>query len=201
MQRIFLTVMLTIGLIGAAHAAGDATAGKAKAGACAACHGADGNSPAPNFPKLAGQGERYLLKQMQEIKAGSRAAPLMAGQLDNQSEQDMADIAAYFSAQKGTVGAAKADLVKMGEELYRAGSKRKNAAACGACHSPTGQGNALAGFPRLSGQHAEYTAAQLQAFRSGTRNNDAERIMRDNAELLSDAEIEAVASYISGLHP
>ncbi len=201
MQRIFLTVMLTIGLIGAAHAAGDATAGKAKAGACAACHGADGNSPAPNFPKLAGQGERYLLKQMQEIKAGSRAAPLMAGQLDNQSEQDMADIAAYFSAQKGTVGAAKADLVKMGEELYRAGSKRKNAAACGACHSPTGQGNALAGFPSLSGQHAEYTAAQLQAFRSGTRNNDAERVMRDNAELLSDAEIEAVASYISGLHP
>lgn len=201
MQRIFLTVMLTIGLIGAAHAAGDATAGKAKAGACAACHGADGNSPAPNFPKLAGQGERYLLKQMQEIKSGSRAAPLMAGQLDSQSEQDMADIAAYFSAQKGTVGAAKADLVKMGEELYRAGSKRKNAAACGACHSPTGQGNALAGFPRLSGQHAEYTAAQLQAFRSGTRNNDAERIMRDNAELLSDAEIEAVASYISGLHP
>lgn len=193
--------MLTFGLIGAAHAAGDATAGKAKAEACAACHGADGNSPAPNFPKLAGQGERYLLKQMQEIKSGSRAAPLMAGQLDNQSEQDMADIAAYFSAQKGTVGAAKADLVKMGEELYRAGSKRKNAAACGACHSPTGQGNALAGFPRLSGQHAEYTAAQLQAFRSGTRNNDAERIMRDNAELLSDAEIEAVASYISGLHP
>lgn len=201
MQRLFLTAVLTIGLIGSVQAAGDATAGQAKAAACAACHGADGNSAAPNFPKLAGQGERYLLKQMQEIKSGARAAPLMAGQLDNLSEQEMADIAAYFAAQKGTVGAAKADLVKLGEELYRAGSKRKSAAACSACHSPTGQGNDLAGFPSLFGQHAQYTAAQLQAFRNGTRSNDAERIMRDNTELLSDAEIEAVASYISGLHP
>ena len=201
MQRLFLTAVLTIGLIGSVQAAGDATAGQAKAAACAACHGADGNSAAPNFPNLAGQGERYLLKQMHEIKSGARAAPLMAGQLDNLSEQEMADIAAYFAAQKGTVGAAKADLVKQGEELYRAGSKRKNAAACSACHSPTGQGNDLAGFPSLSGQHAQYTAAQLQAFRNDTRSNDAERIMRDNAELLSDAEIEAVASYISGLHP
>jgi len=201
MQRLFLTAVLTIGLIGSAQAAGDATAGQAKAAACAACHGADGNSAAPNFPKLAGQGERYLLKQMHEIKSGARAAPLMAGQLDNMSEQEMADIAAYFASQKGTVGAAKADLVKLGEELYRAGSKRKSAAACSACHSPTGQGNDLAGFPSLSGQHAQYTAAQLQAFRNGTRSNDAERIMRDNAELLSDVEIEAVASYISGLHP
>ena len=177
-----------------------------KTAVCAACHGADGNSAAPAFPKLAGQNERYLIKQMNDIKEGARPVPTMAGQLDNMSEQDIADIAAYFASQTVSVGQTKAELLELGAKVYRAGVAERGVAACIACHSPTGQGNSAAGFPALGGQHADYIVAQLHAFKRGVefedgRNNDGDtKVMRDIAFGMSDKEIDAVASYISGLH-
>ena len=184
-----------------ALAAGDPAAGQTKTAICGACHGADGNSPAGMFPKLAGQHERYLFKQMQDIKAGVRPVPTMAGQLDALSDQDLQDIAAFYASQASTMGAAEEKLVALGEQVYRAGIREKGVAACTACHSPTGAGNGPARFPKLSGQHAEYIATALRAFRNDERINDGDtRIMRDVANRLSDKELDAVASYASGLH-
>ncbi len=182
-------------------AAGNADAGKSKTVACGACHGADGNSLAPAFPKLAGQHPDYLLKQLKDIKSGARSVPAMTGQLDALNDQDFEDIAAYYASQKATLGTAKEELVELGERVYRAGIRDKGVAACTACHSPIGAGNAAAGFSSLSGQHAYYIAASLRAFRNEERTNDGDtRIMRDVANRLSDKEIDAVASYASGLH-
>ncbi|MCJ8169520.1 c-type cytochrome [Atopomonas sediminilitoris] len=202
MNKVLATLLLGLGLTGAAHAAGDATAGQAKAAVCGACHGADGNSAAPNFPKLAGQGERYLIKQMQDVKEGRRAIVEMTGLLDNLSEQDFADIAAYFASQNGSIGAADPALVKRGEEIFRGGNLETGLPACTGCHAPNGVGNAPAGFPKLNGQHAAYTAKQLTDFREGDRNNDAgdAGIMRTIAAKLSNKDIAAVSSYIQGLH-
>ncbi len=185
--------------------AGDAAAGKNKAATCGACHGADGNSAVPTFPKLAGQGEKYLFKQMKDIRDGARQVPTMAGQVDNKSDQDLADIAAFYAAQPRSGGQTDPDLLALGEKVYRSGVMERNVAACTACHSPNGKGNAPAGFPALAGQHAEYTAAQLRAYRQGYedpagRTNDGDsKIMRMTAFGLSDMEIEAVASYVAGL--
>jgi cytochrome c553 len=199
-KRIAL-VVAACALAGNVLAAGSAEAGKAKSVACAACHGADGNSLVPTFPKLAGQHESYLLKQLKDIKSGARSVPTMAGQLDAMSEQDLADIAAFYAAQAATQGMAKEALVELGESVYRAGIREKGVAACTACHSPTGAGNGPAKYPMLSGQHADYIAAQLRAFRNDERTNDGDtRIMRDVASRLSDRELDAVASYASGLH-
>ena len=184
---------------------GDAAAGKDKSVACGACHGADGNSAAPTFPKLAGQGQRYLVKQMKDIRDGARPVPTMAGQLDGKSDQDLADIAAFYASQGSSGGQTSPELLALGEKVYRSGVAERNVAACTACHSPTGQGNAPAGFPALAGQHAEYIATQLRAYRKGQedpsgRTNDGDsRIMRTTAFGLSDGEIDAVASYIAGL--
>ena len=199
-KRIAL-VVAACALAGNVLAAGNAEAGKAKSVACGACHGADGNSLAPTFPKLAGQHESYLLKQLKDIKSGARSVPTMAGQLDAMSEQDLADMAAFYAVQPATPGVAKEELVELGESVYRAGIREKGVAACTACHSPTGVGNGPAKYPRLSGQHADYIAAQLRAFRNDERTNDGDtRIMRDVASRLSDKELDAVASYASGLH-
>jgi cytochrome c553 len=185
---------------------GDAAAGKSQTAVCGACHGADGNSMVPTFPKLAGQGEKYLLKQLKDIRDGSRPIPTMAGQLDGKSNQDLADIAAYFASQTSTGGQTKPELMALGEKIYRSGIPDRHVAACTACHSPSGKGNAPAGFPALSGQHAEYIAAQLIAYRKGYedatgRTNDGDtKIMRTTAFGLSDMEIEAVSSYASGLY-
>jgi cytochrome c553 len=185
---------------------GDAAAGKNQAVACGACHGPDGNSAVPSFPKVAGQGESYLLKQMQDIRDGARPVPTMAGQLDGKSDQDLADIAAFYAGQASTGGQTEPDLLALGEKVYRSGIPDRRVAACTACHSPTGSGNAPAGYPALAGQHAEYIAAQLRAYRKGYeddsgRTNDGDtKIMRSTAFGLSDMEIEAVASYASGLH-
>ena len=168
---------------------------------CAACHGADGNSVVPNFPKLAGQGQKYLLKQMHDVKEGKRVIVEMTGILDAFSDQDLENLAAYFSVQTPTGGQAKKDLVSAGETLYRGGNPATKIAACAACHGPSGKGIELAGFPMLAGQHADYIAAQLKMFRTGKRANDGDtRMMRSVAALLSDKEIEAVSSYISGLN-
>ena len=184
----------------AALAQGDAQAGQTKATVCAACHGATGNdSPLPNMPKIGGQGERYLFKQLQEIKAGIRPVPTMQGIVAPMSEQDLADVAAFFSSQpapQGAVDPAKRDL---GERLYRAGNASIGVAACSACHAPNGKGNHAAGYPALSGQDAAYSELQLKAFRAGERANDEAEVLRATAARLNDAEISALASYISGL--
>jgi len=196
---------VSFGFINAASAAGDAAAGKDMIAVCAACHGADGNSAVPTFPKLAGQGEKYLLKQLQDIRDGARPIPTMAGQLDGKSDQNLADIAAFYAAQARSGGQTDPALLALGEKVYRSGVAERNVAACTACHSPTGKGNAPAGFPALAGQHAEYTATQLRAYRKGYeddtgRTNDGEaKIMRTTAFGLSDGEIEAVSSYVAGL--
>lgn len=208
MKKVLLASVIALGVMSqAAMAAGDAAAGKAKATACGACHGPDGNSAAPTFPKLAGQGERYLIKQIQDIKSGARSVPAMAGLLDNLGAQDIADIAAYFASQNGSVNQAKKDLVAKGEQIYRAGLKDRGIPACTACHSPSGNGNAPAGFPRLGGQHADYVVAQLKGYRAAAdgdaagRSNDGDtKPMRTVAAHLTDSEIAAVANYVSGLH-
>ncbi|UUD62536.1 cytochrome c4 [Pseudomonas seleniipraecipitans] len=201
MNKIIVSLLLCLGLIGAVQAAGDPAAGQAKTIVCGACHGVDGNSPVANFPKLAGQGERYLLKQMQDIKAGARPVVEMTGMLDPLSDQDMADIAAYYAAQKTIVGAADPKLVERGEDLFRGGKLAEGMPACIGCHSPDGSGIATAGYPHLGGQHADYTAKQLTAFREGERSNDGDSmIMRDIAAKLSNKDIEALSAYIQGLH-
>ncbi|MFK8019021.1 MAG: cytochrome c [Pseudomonadales bacterium] len=194
-----LLLALVSSVIAMHSIAGDAEAGKALSAPCAACHGGDGNSAVPNWPKLAGLGEKYLLKQLTEIKSGARSIPEMAGQLDQHNEVALANIAAFYASQTMSGSAAKAELVDLGESIYRGGVKDSGISACTACHSPTGKGNALAGFPRLSGQHATYIAGQLHKFQTGERNNDAESVMRDITKRMTAAEIEAVSSYASGL--
>jgi len=190
-----------------AIAGGDAEAGQAKAATCVACHGVDGNSAVPTFPKLAGLGHKYLLKQMKDIRDGRRPVALMAGQVDNMSDQDLADIAAFYDAQPRTGGMADPDKVALGRKVYLAGIAERQVPACSGCHSPTGNGNGPAGYPSLGGQHAEYIAGQLKMFRkgyedpSGRTNGGEAKIMRTTAFRMSDMEIEAVASYIAGLQP
>lgn len=210
MNKVLVSLLLTLGITGMAHAAGDAAAGQNKVAVCSACHGMDGNSAAPNFPKLAGQGESYLLKQLHDIKAGStpgaaegvgRKVLEMTGLLDGLSDQDLADIAAYFASQKGTTGYADPALVERGEALFRGGKLDVGMPACTGCHGPNGAGNNLAKYPHLAGQHAAYTATQLTNFREGVRTNDGDAaIMRSIAAKLSNKDIEALASYIQGLH-
>ena len=200
--------VLAVTVIGTnVQAAGDAEAGQAKAATCVACHGVDGNSAVPTFPKLSGLGHKYLLKQMQDIRDGRRPVALMAGQVDNMTDQDLSDIAAFYDAQPRSGGSADPDKVSLGRKVYLGGIAERQVPACSGCHSPTGNGNGPAGYPSLAGQHADYVAAQLKMFRKGYedpagRTNGGEaKIMRTTAFRMSDMEIEAVASYIAGLQP
>lgn len=184
-----------------AQAAGDAKAGQAKSAVCLACHGADGNSPAnPVWPKLAGQHPSYIVKQLTDFKAGDRKDDLMSPMAAPLSDQDMQDLAAYFSSQTQSGGTAAADQVALGEKIYRAGNADTGVAACMACHGPTGIGNAPAQFPRISGQHAPYVEKALKDFRDGNRTSDPQKMMQDVAARMTDKEIAAVAQYVQGLH-
>ncbi len=183
---------------------GDPAAGKARSATCAACHGADGNSTNPEWPKLAGQSESYLLKQLQNFKAGADAADgrynaSMAPMVAPLSEQDMADLAAYFASQVPKAGEADQALVELGKQVYKGGNNASGVAACAACHGPNGNGNPAAKFPMLAGQHSKYTTIQLEAFSKGQRTNDAGQMMRNIANKMTDAEMAAVAEYIAGL--
>lgn len=201
MNKILVSLLLTLGITGLAQAAGDSVAGQGKVVMCGACHGADGNSAAPNFPKLAGQGERYLLKQLNDIKSGTRQVVEMTGLLNHLSDQDLADISAYYASQSMSVGAADPKLVERGEALFRGGKLNEGMPACTGCHSPNGAGLDAAGYPQLGGQHAGYVAKQLTDFREGNRTNDGDSmIMRGIAAKLSNKDIEAVSSFIQGLH-
>jgi cytochrome c553 len=189
-----------------AFAAGDASAGRSKSQACAACHGADGNAAIPNYPKLAGQHASYLVKQLQAFKSNKRKDPIMNGQVANLSQQDMEDIAAYFAKQKTSLGAATDQKKReLGEKIYRGGIQTKAVAACMGCHGPNGAGNPPANFPSLSGQNEAYVVKSLQDYKAGqTRafdpKDDSGKMMHDIAKRMSDAEMDAVAHYISGLH-
>lgn len=195
-----LGVLLATGFSAGAMAQGSASAGEGKVDLCVACHGQTGNdSLLPAVPKLGGQGEKYLLKQLQEIKSGVREVPLMAGMLDNLSERDLADVAAFYASQPQPLGAVEEEKRALGETLYRAGNASIGVAACTACHAPNGKGNAAAGYPALSGQDVAYTEAQLKAFRDGVRMNDQAEVMRAIVARLNDREIAALASYVSGL--
>lgn len=183
-------------------AAGEANAGKALATPCAACHGQDGVAIVPGSANLAGQNARYLKTQLELIKSGARPVPLMAGQLDKLSASDLENLAAYFAAMPSTVGQASGDQLALGERIYRGGIAGKGVAACTACHSPTGSGNGLAGFPHLGGQRSDYVVVQLTSYREGKRITDEAYggMMRGVAGGLNDGEITALASYIQGLH-
>lgn len=202
MKRLLIGIFLGVGIAASAQAAnvGDAKAGQGKVAVCSACHGMDGNSIAPNFPKLAGQQSSYLQKQMKDIKSGQRQVPEMTGLLDNLTEKDFADIAAYFSSQPVKIGQAAADKVELGQKIYRAGIADRSVPACTACHMPNGKGNGPAMFPSVSGQYATYIETTLQKYAKAERHNDPNNIMRDIASKLSDEEIKAVAQYMQGLH-
>lgn len=185
-----------------AMSAPDLESGKAKATqVCGACHGEDGNGTNPLWPKLAEQHVDYLVKQMEAFKAGkTRYDASMAGMVAPLTSQEMSDIAYFYSQQKRTIGLAHPDTVKRGEQLYRGGDQAKHIAACIACHGPDGRGNAQAGFPSLSGQHATYVVKQLLDYQSGQRKTDLNGIMQDIASKMDKHDMEAVANYISGLH-
>jgi cytochrome c553 len=226
MKKTVKQVLFSLGLIAIAQGAvaGNAEAGADKVAVCAACHGNDGNSPAPTFPKIAGLGEKYLLKQLQDIQAWDqetdpelkprtgRPVVEMTGMLRGLSDQDLRDIAAYYNSQALQLSGARemevqlnsgvmVNSLELGERVWRAGNLNTGVPACTGCHSPSGLGNDPAGFPRLGGQYAEYIEQQLRAFRAGNRTNDGDSMMmRLVAERMSDAEIQAVSNFISGLH-
>lgn len=201
MKKLAIAALVAFIATTGAQAAGDAAAGQTKAAICAACHGMDGNSPAnPVWPKLAGQHPTYIQKQIADFKSGARKDPTMTAMATPLSDQDAADLAAYFSGQALAVGSANAEKAALGKKIYQAGLADKKVAACMACHGPSGAGNPGAKFPSLSGQHAPYVSKALKDFRSGSRSNDPSNMMRDIAIKMTDPEIEAVAEYITGLH-
>ncbi len=182
---------------------GNAEAGKAKAAVCAACHGMDGNSSDPQYPRLAGQSERYIANQLAAFKSGARANPIMLGFASSLSPQDMRDVGAYLAEQKPQYGVTDDALVKPGQALYRGGDARRDIPACMACHGPAGGGNSGAPYPHLAGQHADYVQTVLKAWKNGdTWGDDAHaKIMPTIAKRLTDEDITALSSYIEGLHP
>lgn len=210
MKKTAIALAMFFGLTATSQASsisGDAEAGKAKSATCAACHSADGNSVIPANPKLAGQSAEYLFKQLQDFKLGvssggkeGRPNAIMGGMVAALSEQDMKDLAVYFSSQETSAGAAAEDAIAKGQQLYRAGDAERGLTACTACHLANGAGMPLAGFPKLSGQHPDYVAAQLKAFRDGQRTNDLNGMMGTIASKLTDKDIELLSQYVSGLH-
>lgn len=193
---------------------GDAQAGAGKAAVCAACHGLDGNSADPQYPKLAGQHERYIARQLALYKSMERDNAIMLGFAATLSAQDMRDLGAYFASQKVVAGVADDSVIaegpnagmkfyQLGERLYRFGKADGSVPSCAACHGPAGAGNPGSAWPNLAGQHAGYTANALTAFRNGTvwgKGNNANAIMAGVAGSLTDEEIQALATYIEGLH-
>lgn len=181
---------------------GDAKAGQAKAATCAACHGLDGNPASSQYPKLAGQHENYIARQLSLIKSHKRENPVMMAFVAGLTDQDMHDIGAYFASKSSLPGVADAKLVARGELLYRGGDAKAGVPACMACHGPDGRGNPGAGYPQLGGQYADYLTLKLKDWRDGKTWGDDDRaqIMPIIARHLADADIAALASYVEGLH-
>lgn len=181
---------------------GDAAAGATKAATCTACHGPNGNSANPEWPKLAGQSPRYIVQQLGNFKSGARKNGLMSPMAANLSEQDMKDLAAHFGAQKRSPGVASKDAIPLAEKLYRAGDAARGIPACLACHGPTGAGNKAAAYPLIGGQHAAYTTSALNQLRAAAKEPLPDgnlKTMATIAAKLTDAEVAALASYVNGL--
>jgi cytochrome c553 len=196
-----LGVLTILTSYGTSLAAGDPAAGKEKSASCAACHGVDGNSVNPEWPKLAGQHAGYIVKQLTYFKDGERVNETMKGMASNLTEQDREDLAAYFSSQKVKIGVADPSLVELGQKIYRSGNASSGIAPCMGCHGPDGAGNPAANYPALRGQNAKYVENQLRGFANGQRQNEnAKKMMQILASRMTDREIRAVASYIQGLH-
>lgn len=193
---LLLSVFMAASLWANHAAAADAKAGKAKAGVCAGCHGVNGQSQQPIWPHLAGQGAKYLRKQLHAFRDKSRAAPQMAPMAASLTDADIANLAAYFSGLPAATGTADEAVADAGEKLYRAGDANKNIPACMSCHGPGGRGMDSAGFPAVSGQHAVYSVAQLKSFAAKKRDG---AMMQQIAARMSEAEMQAVSQYMAGL--
>ena len=207
MKNIGLLICLFLGFNTSAVAQSDAENGKAKSVSCGACHGVDGNSAIAMNPKLAGQHANYLVKQLTEFKLASQTGgkegrnnAVMNGMSAALSKQDIIDLAAYFSSQEATPSEASEDSIEQGNKLYVGGDLQRGITACIACHGPKGNGTSLSGFPDISGQHSDYIATQLKAFRSGDRANSLNGMMADIAKRMTDKDIEVISSYVAGLH-
>ena len=182
-------------------AAGDPKSGESKVAVCSSCHGADGNSVVGLWPSLAGQNEKYLLKQLRLVKSGDRVIDSMVGLLDNLEDSDLEDISAFYASKKNKVGQVEESKLELGRKLYYAGNLEKGVPSCSACHSPRGLGNGPAAYPLLSGQQPDYVAKALKDYRSGARiNEDPSKIMAAIAYKLDDTEIEALSSFVHGLY-
>jgi cytochrome c553 len=232
MKRSLLAVSATLallGMTGVAQAAADINAGRQKSTSCGSCHGKDGNSAMPMFPKLAGQNEEYLIKQMQAFKDGARTGATMGAVVQGLSTQDIQDIAAYYEAQQVTKNtlppldfededddgeplskkqlaankqaaeAERNELISIGFDVYRNGDLENEISACIACHGPYGEGNKPASFPALKGQHADYMIKTLTDFKTGVRSNNPENMMHMIAKKMTNKEIKALSYYMSGL--
>ena len=207
MKNIILLVCLFMGFSVSAAEQGNAENGKVKSVTCGACHGADGNSAIAMNPKLAGQHANYLVKQLTEFKLASQTGgkegrnnAVMNGMSGALSEQDILDLSAYYSSQEAKPGETSEDAVEQGNKLYVGGDLDRGITACIACHGPKGNGTSLSGFPDISGQHSDYIASQLKAFRSGERANSLNGMMADIAKRLTDEDIQVISSYVAGLH-
>lgn len=198
-SQIGAIVLALSGLMTFTADAGDIEAGKAKSAVCAACHGADGNSTNVAWPSLAGQHASYIYKQLKDFKEGRRVNASMTGMVALLNDQDMKNLAAYYESQKPKPVAFDAELIEVGENIYRGGITETSVAACMGCHAPEGTGNGPAGWPSLKSQHPDYIVAQLQAFKQGTRANDAGKMMRNVSARMSDMEMKSVAAYIAGI--
>jgi len=209
MRHLIAVLISTTALIAApvALAGGDAAKGKTTAmeKACTGCHGMDGNSPAPTWPRIAGQGEKYMTKQLHafrdnDMKKSGRVDPVMAGIAATLNDEQINDLAAYYATQTSISGESDAEHVKLGLQIYRGGDKTRGIPSCMGCHGPTGAGNPASGYPQLAGQWAVYTEKQLLAFKSENRTNDQNKMMQDITSKMTRAEIKAVSSVIQGLH-
>lgn len=205
MKKALLTILAT-GLLSTSALAleGDATAGQTKSAMCAACHGPDGNAMIPMYPKLAGQHGKYIEKQLADFKKGAmsggsegRNDPVMAGMVMALSEQDMADLGAYYASQQISAGNGSADAT--GKKLYLGGDANRGITACIACHGNNGKGVSTAGFPSVNAQNADYLKLQLEKFRDGSRANDNASMMRNIATKLTDEDIKALSQFMASM--
>jgi len=195
-----LSLLAACGLSTASRAEGTKEAGQAKSAACVACHGIDGNSANPEWPSLAAQSASYTVRQLKAFRAGERQNPLMSPMAAGLSDADIDDLAAFFASQAiRATGETEPSKLDLGRHVYRTGNLNHQVTSCAGCHGPTGRGNGPAGYASLQGQHATYVAAQLRAYKAGTRATDPNQMMRNVAALLSDEEIDAVAAYVQGL--
>lgn len=195
-NKIFIILMMLTGF-SLAHAEGNVAAGKEKSATCAGCHGEDGNSQTPIFPKFAGQHAAYIAKQLNDFKSQKRPNPTMNAISEMLSDEDIMDLSAYYASQQGTIENTPPNA--QGAQLYQTGNPVTHVAACSGCHDPHGKGNPQAVIPALKGQYAAYLEKTLRDFKAGTRANDMNAMMRTAAQKLSDDEITAVADFISGL--